>query len=238
MHHCNCETWGGSQFKNIEVLYRQGLKTALSVRKSVNNEIVYLECGEFPLQVRIMKQQLKFWTTLQDYLQQNPQHYLIRLMNLAHDLPYVTYYNELQRRFTDTAACEKIMQNEIKTMHVEAVRNAFADDENSKLGTYHQVNPMLEKPTFNEKLEFQRICISRYRTGSHNLAIEKGRMYGGTAREQRVCSCNTDIQTVKHVVLHCPLLNDVRAKYDITDVETGVMNDGFLVEMENVLGVK
>ena len=48
-----CETWGGSRLKQIETTYRQGLKTALSIRDTVNNEIVYIESGEWPLEVRI-----------------------------------------------------------------------------------------------------------------------------------------------------------------------------------------
>ena len=108
---------------------------------------------------------------------------------------------------------------------------------NSKLGTYFQVNPTLERPTYNDKTEFQRICITRYRTGSHNLAIEKGRMNGSTARDERLCPCNSDTQTIKHVLLHCPLLNEPRDRYGIVNVKDGVMNDGFLTEMESVLGI-
>ena len=50
----SCETWGESQFKQIEVLYRQEPKNALGVRKSVSNEIVYTECDEYPLEGRIL----------------------------------------------------------------------------------------------------------------------------------------------------------------------------------------
>ena len=233
----SCETWGASIFKNIEVLYRQGLKTAMSVRKSVNNEIVYVESGEYPLQIRIVRQQLKFWITLQDYLAQNPQHYLQKLIDQADNVTYMNYYSELQRRYTDPASCEEMMKNELQAANEEAIRTAFTTDENSKLGTYLRVNPTLVKPSYDNKLEFQRILITRYRTGSHNLAIEKGR-FSGITREQRLCSCNTDIQTIDHVILHCPLLADVRARCGITDVETGVMDDKFLVEMEMLLGVK
>ena len=209
----------------------------MSVRKSVNNEIVYVESGEYPLQIRIMRQQLKFWINLQAYLVQNPHHYLLKLLKQADNIPYVNYYNELQRQYTDPALCEKLLKAEKQATNEEAIRDAFSTDENSKLGTYMQVNPALVKPSYENKLEFQRILITRYRTGSHNLTIEKGR-FSGMTREQRLCSCNRDIQTIGHVVLHCPLLADVRAIFGINDVETGVMNDGFLVEMEKVLGVK
>ena len=129
------------------------------------------------------------------------------------------------------------LKDAIKTIRDQTIRESFARDENSKLGTYFQVNPTLQKPTFNDKIEFQRICITRYRTGSHNLAIEKGRMNGSIARDERLCPCNSDTQTIRHVLLHCPLLNEPRDRYGIENVENGVMNDGFLTEMESVFGI-
>ena len=46
------------------------------------------------------------------------------------------------------------------------------------------------------------------------------------------------MQSLKHVLLDCHLLNEIRMKYGVTDVEQGVMNDCFLVEMEHILGIK
>ena len=67
--------------------------------------------------------------------------------------------------------------------------------------------------------------------------IEKDRRHPKIPQEERLCSCNTDVQTVKHVLLDCPLLNQLRTQYGIENVENGVMNDGFLTEMERVLGI-
>ena len=69
-----CESCGHSKFQAIDALHRQGLRTALSVRPTWNNEIVYVETGELPLEVTIVKQQLKFWNTLQTILN-TPDHY-------------------------------------------------------------------------------------------------------------------------------------------------------------------
>ena len=44
-----CETWG-RYVNEAELCYRSGLKTALNVRQNVNNEIVYIESGKWPLQ--------------------------------------------------------------------------------------------------------------------------------------------------------------------------------------------
>ena len=120
-------------------------------------------------------------------------------------------------------------------MTAVSVLSALSDLD-SRLGTYLTINPSLSKPAYQDKLEFQRVCISRYRTGSHNLKIETGRMTN-TAREERLCSCGTAVQTIGHVLLECPLLDVTRAKYGISDVVNGVMHENFLLEMERTLGI-
>ena len=130
------------------------------------------------------------------------------------------------------------MKTEISNKRDEKIRTAALHDEDSKLGTYLMTNPRLAKPIYERKLEFQRVCITRYRTGSHNLRIEKDRRLPSSAREDRICNCNSGIQTIKHVLLHCPLLVQIREKYDIGDIENGIYCDSFLLEMECILGIK
>ena len=234
-----CETWATANIKQIEVLYRQGIKTALSIRCSVNNEIVYTESGQQPLSVRITKQQLNFWTNLQLYLQNKPNHYISKLINTVKqsNISYINFYINLETQYTDAANCWYKLKEEHESKCKESIINASQTDELSRLGAYYQVNPSLSTPTYEEKAEFQRVCITRYRTGSSNLAIEKGK-YANVVREERLCLCNLDIQSLKHVLLDCHLLNDIRAKYGVTDMESGVMNDCFLVEMESILDIK
>ena len=131
-----------------------------------------------------------------------------------------------------------MLKEEHQMKQTQAIQNAFQTDENSRLSSYLQVNPALISPAYDNKPEFQRVCITRYRTGSNNLSIEKGRMYGNVAREDRLCACNMVIQSLKHVLLDCHLLLDIRAKYAVTDIENGTMNDGFLLEMESILKIK
>ena len=119
----------------------------------------------------------------------------------------------------------------------EVIQNAEIN-ENSKLGAYLAVNPRLEKPRYNDKLEFQRVIITRYRCGAHNLLIEKGRRPPQIPQEERLCKCNTYVQTLKHVIMDCPLLRGLREEHAILDIESGVMNDLFLLEMEKTLEVK
>ena len=62
----DCETWGDNLGTHIETMYRQGIKSALSVRESTNNEIVYIETGLYPLFIRVKKQQMNFWNSIQN----------------------------------------------------------------------------------------------------------------------------------------------------------------------------
>ena len=101
-----------------------------------------------------------------------------------------------------------------------------------------EVNPTLTKPVYDDILEFQRIEKTRYRTGAHNLKIETGRRPPKIERDERLCKCNTDIQTLKHCLLYCPLLTDAREMNHITTVENGVRNTLYLMEMERILELK
>ena len=44
-----CEVWEDCNLSKLETLHRKGIRTAMSVRQSVNNEIVYAESGRYPL---------------------------------------------------------------------------------------------------------------------------------------------------------------------------------------------
>ena len=234
-----CEAWGRCNLRSIETIYRQGLKTALSIRPSVNNEIVYMETGQVPLSVRIAKQQLAFWLKIQEKLH-DEEYYITKLVKQAVDLKidFIIYYKSLQERFGDAESCEKQLKDEIISELKLKTEAAFAEDCDSKLGSYYQVNPSFDIPNFDGKFEFQRICITRYRTGSHNLLIEKGRKNPHIPREERLCDCQIGVQTLKHCILECPLLNESRNKYGIINMKDGVMCDDFLLDMERNLKLK
>ena len=84
------------------------------------------------------------------------------------------------------------------------------EDPDSKLGTYYRVNPTLASnvqiPQTN--IKFERELITRFRTGSHSLAVETGR-YLNIIRENRLCSCGNGVQTVWHVMAECCETRDI-----------------------------
>ena len=219
-----CETWGTALVNSIEVDYRLGLKRSLSVRESTNTEIVYLEANRYPLNIRIARQQLKFWNYIQTYLAENPDHPLAGVIEYGQRirLPYLQYYEKLQTEFEDTDACEEVLTQRFHTMCMTKIRQKAEEDANSRLGVYLQVNPQLEPPSHNYayNLEFERVLITRYRSGSHKLRIETGRLCNPTIpRDERICSCNTGIQSLHHCLFDCPLLADVHADYTYGSIE-------------------
>ena len=130
------------------------------------------------------------------------------------DLEYVTYYKQLKEKYGTPNQCERSIQLEYVRKWKESIITSSNEDANSKLGTYYDVNPDCKSEhnaTYINMLELERITLSRYRTGSHNLKIETGRhSYPKIAREQRICKCNEAVQTLHHILFDCNLLRDLR----------------------------
>ena len=101
-----------------------------------------------------------------------------------------------------------MLRSEFLTNFNQKIRNANNIDIDSKLGTYLQVNPNLESPTYrNHVFEIEKIHITRFRTGSNNLLVETGRYATPKIpRENRLCTCGESVQTLRHVLISCPLI--------------------------------
>ena len=211
-----CDVWGNVNCSKIETLHRKALRTALSIRQAVNNEIVYVESGKYPLTCTIQSRQLKFWIKMKTYIESKNESYLSKLVSTARsiNLPYLLHYEKLVTQYGSPENCLKTLHNEFyQTWHAK-ISNAVTDAE-SKLGVYKSINVDLLCPDTGKIPEFERIVITRYRCGSHYLQIEKGR-FQGKKREDRLCSCQ-EVQTLHHVIFHCPLVNRIPQITTISD---------------------
>ena len=115
------------------------------------------------------------------------------------------------------------MQMEYRQSWKDKITRSLHDDPDSVLGTYAEVNPNCISDhirSYNNMLELERVTITRYRTGSHNLKIEKGRhAYPKIPREQRLCTCNDNVQSLRHILFECTLLDDLRRNATFTSTE-------------------
>ena len=239
-----CETWGTANVPSLEVAYRAGLKRALSVRDSTSSEVVYIEADRYPLSVRLSRQQLNFWISLTTYLGENPEHPLGGLIEYGRsiNLKYIRYYDHLLQEFGNPQDCEKELKQYLCNEWKMKIRQKAGNDENSRCGAYLLVNPQLYPPKQRQNIfEVERIAISRYRSGSHSLRIETGRMSNPLVpREERICRCNTGIQTLHHVLFECPLLAELHEEYAFTSIEQAFNDEEiaqFLMKMERTLGI-
>ena len=84
--------------------------------------------------------------------------------------------------------------------------------------------------------------ITRYRTGSHNLRVETGRLCNPTLpREERVCRCNTGVQTLKHCLFDCPLLTELHDEYSYSSIAEALNLPGavnLLLQIEKKLHIQ
>ena len=106
--------------------------------------------------------------------------------------------------------CQKQLEEGYKSKWTQTIKTKAETDNDSRLGTYLRINPTLKSwvPKPQSILEIERKLVTRFRTGSHSLNIELGR-YSNISRNNRLCKCKSDIQTVWHIFTACPLTNGV-----------------------------
>ena len=206
-----CETWG-QYAGEADTCYRAGLRTALHIRQNVNNEIIHLESGKWPTSLRVKKAQLKFWIYLQEYKDKFPDAALSKMLQIGMDnrLTYLKYYENLKSIYGDPENCRISIEREYFEQVKTKIHNENEKDADSKLGTYLLINPTLQKyvPNPQNIMEVERELVTRYRTGSHSLAIELGR-FTNTPRETRLCCCKNSVQSVWHIFFECDLTHDL-----------------------------
>ena len=192
----------------MESLYRKGIRYALSIRNNTNNEIVYLESSRVPLFIQIKKRQLQFWKTLQTSLNDTPGNPLKQMIEKAElvNSKYISYCKNLHNLHKTPTNCQKNLSDTFCNEIQSKIRTKATANTDFKLGAYLKVNPALKGKECRFLYEPDRVIISRYRTGSHNLSIETGRMSNPIIpRDERLCTCDTEIQTLEHCLLRCPL---------------------------------
>ena len=120
---------------------------------------------------------MKFWLFIKEYANEYPNGALSRILKIGLEinLKYLRYYEHLVSRYVIPDNCEKILKIFYKSLWKQKLVNSLVDSD-SKLGTYYSINPLMKPFIYvSNATENERILISRYRTGSHSLAIEIGR---------------------------------------------------------------
>ena len=96
------------------------------------------------------------------------------------------------------------------TQAAEEKRWRDAMGRKSKLRTYRTVKDKLRfEPYLNFDSRHARILLTRLRSGTNSLRIERGR-YENEAVEERICHWCSKVEDERHFLVDCDLYKDVR----------------------------
>ena len=133
------------------------------------------------------------------------------------------YYEDLRQTYQSPKNIELSYRKKFIEKWKEKISDAYLTDQDSILGTYKQVNSKCNDEhlvNYKTMFELERITLTRYRVGAHNLEIVKGRYSAVKVnREERLCACLESIQTLRHFLLECPILENLRTGMNYNTVE-------------------
>ena len=209
-----CETWGGSNLSRIEAIHRKAIKVTLNMKFNTPNDIVYVESGCHPLIASISKRQFNFWQKILNDITANPDSpiTMLYLKAIEAKLPIIKHYQNLHTRFTSDTECYQYYRGQEMDTIRERIKSAAVRDVEGLLGTYNSINSTLQSPEFYSVYiinESDRLILTKYRTGSHALNIQKGR-YNRIPREDRLCKCKEEVQDLTHIIFRCQLIAEAR----------------------------
>ena len=228
--------------KKLETFHRKFLKLCLGVRSSIPDVALMYELDRSPLFARMLKQVMGFWNRIQhrkdDDLVKIALHdnwhmashglancwvaNLDRFMstfdiNILTDMSFLFDIDEVmttivERWWADHAApnvgcmVRNIPDNERKGFRTLTYFKWFAaDSSNDRFSTFW----------YNLNRFSQIQIVARFRLGSHDLEIDKGRRAKPCIRRsERKCKlCNLDAREDELHVMHCPVYFEFRAQF-------------------------
>ena len=212
-----CESWLNGDLKPVAKIYNWSLKYLLGVKMNSCNDICYIESGYNSLTSIVKTKQRNYFVKMvnEKYgLQDEPLGYALRLV-LNNTYNTSNYLNNL----IDNNLNDYLQDN-------ESLKTSIRQSDSSRRRVYcNSINGDLFTHTIystkHNIYEPYRIAFTRFRTSSHNLAVETGRWNrrgrGRLPMEERLCSCGL-IQTEEHVISSCPLSQSLRDNYNFSNI--------------------
>ena len=205
----NSETWSNVCINKLEVMHRRMLRSILGVSTKTCNEILYIELGVVSMRTRVTIKQFEFWKKVLEMTDDNPLKYIIKKAKEA-KLKEILYYEKIFSKYNSKDDILSEFYQRIRdTIHKKASRGS------SKYITYLSINPELSVPSCYDNAKYTDVnMLAKLRTSSHNLHVETGRR-NGVPREQRLCHCETDVETECHFLSICESYSDLRMKHGV-----------------------
>ena len=212
-----CESWLNGDLKPVAKLYNWSLKYLLGVRMNSCNDICYIESGYNSLTSIVKLKQRNYFVKIANErygLQDDPLGFALRLV-LNNTYKTSNYLNNLiDNNFNDHLQDSESLKISIRQSD-SSRRRVYCNSINGDLSTHSIYS------TKHNIYEPYRIAFTRFRTSSHNLAVETGRWNrrgrGRLPMEERLCSCG-HIQSEVHVISSCPLSQSLCDNYNFSNI--------------------
>ena len=205
---------GVSNLARIEALHRRTIKTCTKMMQNTPNDIVHIETCSSPLSCTVYKRQYRFWTKIKQDLGQNIDSSITKLYNaaIAANLPFIKHYITLHEKFANEEECFNFYRDQAYTEVRSRIHAKSLTDNGGIYGTCLQINPNLIRPLFHKDYlisESDRLLLTKYRTGSHHLNVQKGRLIN-IQRSDRLCLCNSFVQYLHPIIFQCNVTQSIR----------------------------
>jgi hypothetical protein len=204
-----CESWINANVQPIEKLYVNAVKSLLGVRNTTSNDLCLIELGLPRLAASVLQRQKDFFVKMISDRRHLPDDPFMVILDLVKQSGSATA-KRIDHLMGDTNFISDSLEAAKNNVRTKATSK-------SKFAAYLEMNPSLESPALYRisTPEHMRVAVSRLRLISHNLRTETGR-WSRTERDRRLCPCGM-IQTERHVVQDCMLVQDIRESCQNTD---------------------
>jgi len=169
----SCEAFGKKIPEGLEGIYVKLIKAALNVRSSTPNNIVMIEAGMLPIKYLIWSRQLNYFRTFKKSLKENSVRKNLFEELIERPTPFLKHYIDLDTKYE---SAKKIYEEGINVVKENIIKKNN-EDSNYKFWIYMRMNPCLKPSPFLMMPGSIALGCIKFRVGSHNLPIEKGRWY-------------------------------------------------------------
>ena len=197
----NAETFGDKIPKSPKTTYNKMVWTALRVRTNTPTLLMYIESGLLPIKALIESRQFKFFQRFQKSLEPGAKRNIVFDELMRNPSNYLKHYQSLATKYNN--------HHSIYRAHVDSVKTkirSLATQGGTKyqIQMYLTINPNLDPSPVINSMHPLAGDLVRFRLGSHNLPIEKGR-WSRQPREERLCTTCNVVGDEIHILFNCSL---------------------------------
>ena len=226
----SCELWGFCEANQLERLHLGFLKSILCVRKTTPTAFVYKETNSSPLINGRLKRILNYWLKIITLNDSNPVKIIYKLLlKDTQDNANITNWVSLLRNMLMTRGFGDIWlqqyvpdNNNFVSLFTQRVSDIFMQQntENIYNVSEHRLYKQFLNTTISTeylhtiKEKYIRVAITRFRLGSHNFMVERGRWQRPKLDFiNRKCDLCLIVEDEYHISIECPRFETLRIRY-------------------------